>query len=108
MQYDLDVRSDHKTLFLLIRRILIEDFKLLETRKQRITSYSTPNGGVCHMRTTKSGVDIGFLKGIHMIDTYNKLTGTGKVMRVLSIKDAELKIIIHYLSQAIKISTTTR
>ncbi|WP_277815692.1 hypothetical protein [Vibrio genomosp. F10] len=43
-----------------------------------------------------------------MIDTYNKLTGTGKVMRVLSIKDAELKIIIHYLSQAIKISTTTR
>lgn len=108
MQYEIDVKSDHSVLFLLLRKILIEEFKLLETRKQRITSYSGPCGGVCHMRTTKSGVDIGFLKGIYMVDTYNKLTGTGKVMRVLPIETVELKIITHYLTQAIKINTTIR
>ena len=108
MQYEVDVKSEHSALFLLLRNILIEDYKLLETRKQRITSYSDPCGGVCHMRTTKNGVDIGFLKGVHMVDTYNQLTGTGKVMRVLPIKTVELKVITHYLTQAIDINRAIR
>jgi len=36
------------------------------------------------MRTMEHGIDIGFLKGIHLEDKNQLLAGSGKVMRVLS------------------------
>ncbi|UGA55701.1 hypothetical protein [Vibrio sp. VB16] len=105
MQYDIDIKSEHKSLFVFTRKILIEHYRLIETRKQRITSYSDANGGICHMRTTKNGVDIGFLKGVHMIDTYKMLTGSGKVMRVLSMDSPDVDGVSYYLDQAIKINS---
>ncbi|MEZ8826674.1 hypothetical protein AB6E04_20155 [Vibrio amylolyticus] len=104
MQYDKDIQSDHKALFGLVRNLMIEHFKFVETRKQRITTYSNSNGGICHMRTTKEGLDIGFLKGARMTDTHLRLVGTGKVMRVLPVKAFDLAIITHYLEQAVSIN----
>jgi hypothetical protein len=38
------------------------------------------------MRGMKHGIDIGFLKGTRMENKYSLLSGTGKVMRVLSME----------------------
>lgn len=83
MQFDIDMKSAHKDLFMSVRKLLIEHYKLTETQKDKITTYSNDKGGICHMRTMKHGIDIGFLKGIYMTDKHNLLTGTGKVMRIL-------------------------
>jgi hypothetical protein len=106
MQFDTDLNSEHKLLFNLVRKILVEDYKLTETKKERITTYSDNLGGICHMRTMKHGVDIGFLKGVHMQDQYGLLTGSGKVMRVLPIRELNIPHMQYYLDQAIKINAS--
>lgn len=83
MQFDIDMNSEHKKLFISARNLLIEHYKLNEVKKDRITTYSDETSGICHMRTMKHGIDIGFLKGARMEDKYGFLTGTGKIMRVL-------------------------
>ena len=63
MQFDKDIASEFKDLFLRAREILLSYDGIVETKKERITSYSNENGGICHMRTMPYGVDFGFLKG---------------------------------------------
>lgn len=104
MQFDIDMNSEHKTLFISARKLLIEQYKLNEVKKDRITTYSDDVSGICHMRTMKHGIDIGFLKGVHMEDKHGCLMGTGKVMRVLPMASLEVERIKYYLDQAIKIN----
>jgi hypothetical protein len=104
MQFDIDMMSAHKELFISARKLLIEVYQLTEVKKDRITTYSDDRGGICHMRTMKHGVDIGFLKGAAIDDKYEILTGTGKVMRVLSMSTIDIEIIQYYMDQAIKIN----
>ena len=104
MQFDIDMKSEHKTLFNLVRKVLLEDYGLQETKKERITTYSDGFGGVCHMRTMKYGIDIGFLKGARMDDEHDLLTGSGKVMRVLPIRELNITQIKYYVDQAIMIN----
>lgn len=106
MQFDIDIKSEHKLLFNSARVILLEKFKLKETKKDRITTYSDDNGGICHMRTMKYGIDIGFLKGARMEDKYSLLTGSGKVMRVLPIRELDLDTVQYYVEQAITINAS--
>ena len=106
MQFDIDIKSEHKELFNSARQILIDNYSLKETKKNRITSYSDDNGGICHMRTMKHGIDIGFLKGVHLEDQYGLLTGSGKVMRVLSINELKVTQIQYYVDQAIAINAS--
>lgn len=103
MQFDIDINSTHKELFLSVRKLLIEDYQLKEIKKDRITTYSDDNGGICHMRTMPHGIDIGFLKGTRMEDKYSLLTGIGKVMRVLSLAILDTDCVKYYVDQAIKI-----
>ena len=79
MQYDKDLESEHKELFLEAREFLLSFNGIIETRKERITTYSNEKGGICHMRTMPYGIDFGFLKGAKMEDPFNLLTGNGKV-----------------------------
>lgn len=58
------------------------------------------------MRTMQHGIDIGFLKGVHMEDQYGLLTGSGKVMRIISMKELNVIQVQYYVDQAIKINTT--
>ena len=103
-QFDKDMTSPYRELFLEIREYLISEFQLVETRKPRITTYSNADGSICHLRTMPQGVDIGFLKGAKMIDDHNRLSGNGKVMRVLSVKQFEEPIFKFYLDQAIELN----
>jgi len=105
MQFDTDMKSEHKELFMSARKLLIEYYKLNETKKDRITTYSDDKSGICHMRTMKHGIDIGFLKGARMEDKYGLLTGTGKVMRVISLDKLDTKRVKYYIDQAIYINT---
>jgi hypothetical protein len=104
MQYDIDMTSKHKSLFLQIRSFLLSLYDINEKKKDRITTYSNSKGGICHMRTMPYGVDIGFLKGAKMEDGLNALSGNGKAMRVLKIMDFDQNVIEYYLRQAIEIN----
>ncbi len=91
-------------LFNSVRKILINDYYLKETKKDRITTYLDDLGGICHMRTMKHGIDVGFLKGARMEDQYGLLTGSGKVMRVLPIRELNVTQVRYYIDQAIMIN----
>jgi len=106
MQFDKDLQSEHKNLFLQARELLLSFEGITETKKERITTYSNKKGGICHMRTMPYGVDFGFLKGAKMTDEYSLLTGKGKAIRVLPQKGGlHKKVITHYINQAIEIDT---
>jgi hypothetical protein len=104
MQFDIDLKSEHHALFLAVRVLLIKEHKLTEVKKERITTYSDKNGGICHLRTMKHGIDIGFLKGAQMSDAEGKLTGTGKVMRIFSMTEFDAARIDEFVKQAVLIN----
>jgi len=107
VQFDIDINSKHKKLFLDARELLLK-YGLVETKKDRIMTYSDKNGGVCHMRTMVHGIDIGFLKGARMEDKHGLLTGGGKVMRVLPLTSINTIQIEYYVNQAIKINAKSK
>lgn len=100
MQFERDRQSEHWPLFEAVREILLSMDGVIETKKPRITTYRNSNGGICHMRTMPHGIDLGFLKGAKINDTYGVLTGKGKVMRVLPLSELDVPLIRHYLEQA--------
>lgn len=108
MQYEKDLLSEHKELFLKTRELLLSFNEIVETRKERITTYANRYGGICHMRTMSYGIDIGFLKGAKMNDELDLLKGKGKVMRVLPLKCFAPKEISYYINQAIEINTKSK
>jgi hypothetical protein len=103
-QFDKDMSSSYRALFLTIREHLLTEVGLQETQKPRITTFSNAGGGICHLRTMPHGVDIGFLKGAKMADAPDQLLGNGKAMRVLSISSFDETVLDYYLSQAIKLN----
>ena len=103
MQFERDMKSEHWPLFEAVREILLSMDGVVETKKPRITTYGNANGGICHMRTMSHGIDLGFLKGVKINDTYGLLTGKGKVMRVLPVRELNEPLIRHYLDQAVEI-----
>jgi hypothetical protein len=100
MQFDIDMASTNKDLFMRVREVLLSYEGMIETRKPRITTYSFGKGGICHMRTMPHGVDIGFLKGARMADQHSRLHGNGKAMRILPLAKVEADIIDYYVCQA--------
>jgi hypothetical protein len=105
MQFDKDLESEFKDLFLQAREILLSYEGIVETKKERITTYSKEKGGICHMRTMPYGIDFGFLKGVKMEDKYGVLTGKVKAIKVLPQKDKLNKEIFNYfITQAIEIN----
>lgn len=105
MQFDKDLQSEYKALFLEARDLLLSYKNISETKKTRITTYSSSKGGVCHLRTMPHGVDIGFLKGSRLKDEQGLLTGTGKAIRVLSFTRFDKEQLCYYINQAIAINT---
>lgn len=104
MQFELDMQSLHQKLFCQVRELLLSFEEIQETKKKRITTYSTEKGGVCHLRAMPHGIDVGFLKGTKMEDSYNLLVGKGKAVRVLSLSEFNEKIIRDYVVQAIQLT----
>jgi hypothetical protein len=104
MQYEKDLKSEHKELFLEAREFLLSFDGIIETKKERITTYSNKKGGICHIRTMPNGIDFGFLKGAKMKDGLGLLTGKGKAIRVLQQKELNKKTVEYYINQAIEIN----
>jgi len=104
MQYNIDVQSVYKNLFLDVRKLLLSNLEIFETKKERITTYADKNGGICHLRTMDYGIDIGFLKGIHLEDKLSLLHGKGKRIRVLSLKGYHEIVLLYYIEQALTIN----
>ncbi len=104
MQFDIDMESKHKNLFLETRKYLLSLEGVKEIKKERITTYSNAKGGLCHLRTMAHGIDIGFLKGVKIVDTMELLTGKGKTLRVLPLKEYNEEIISFYMEQALTIN----
>lgn len=104
MQFDKDIQSEHKDLFLSAREFLLSFDGVIETKKDRITTYRNKKGGICHIRTMPYGIDFGFLKGAKMKDDLELLTGKGKSIRVLPLKELNEKVVEYYLNQAIDIN----
>ena len=102
MQYDNDMESPHKELFLLVRKQVLEIKDTAEIKKEKITTYSYNDSGLCHIRTMPHGVDVGFLKGAYFSDKYGLLHGETKRMRVLSLKKNMKNELKYYLSEAVK------
>jgi hypothetical protein len=106
MQFDVDAQSVHADLFMTVRQFMLENYDLSEIKKDRITTYSDKNGGICHMRTMKYGVDVGFLKGVRMKDDLAQLSGSGKLMRVLAIKEFDKQKLKYFFDQAIMLNAS--
>jgi len=105
MQFDKDLKSEFRDLFLRARKILLSYEGIVETKKERITTYSNSKGGICHIRTMPYGIDFGFLKGAKMEDNYGVLTGKGKAIRVLPQKgELNEEIINYFIKQAVEIN----
>ncbi|WP_271405594.1 hypothetical protein [Tenacibaculum soleae] len=104
MQYNKDLQSPHKALFLKARAFLLSFDGIIETKKERITTYANKNGGICHLRTMPYGIDFGFLKGAKMKDELGLFTGKGKVIRVLPVKEFDKNVVTYYIKQAIEIN----
>ncbi|MFT5208294.1 MAG: hypothetical protein ACI9CE_000008 [Flavobacterium sp.] len=104
MQFDKDMNSIHKNLFLETQSFLLSIDKIEEIKKERITTYSSDGVGLCHMRTMDYGIDLGFLKCAKMKDEHGLLKGKGKVMRVLSLASFDREIFEYYISEAIDVN----
>ena len=105
MQFDKDLQSAYKDLFLQARELLLTFEGIIETKKERITTYSNAKGGICHLRTMPYGVDFGFLKGAKMEDKYKLLTGKGKAISILPQKgELNERVIKYFVNQALEIN----
>ena len=101
MQYEKDITSPFVSLFQEVRSILLELDGIEEQRKRRITTYLGEKGGLCHVRTTATAVDIGFLKGAKFVDEHHLLKGNGKALRVLSLEKMDRELVNYYLKQGL-------
>lgn len=101
MQYEKDLESTHKELFLAARNMLLAINGVEEVKKEKITTYSYNGSGLCHMRTMPHGIDVGFLKGVLLEDKYGLLHGETKRMRVLSMETLQRKELTYYINEAI-------
>ncbi len=102
MQFDKDLESPFRDLFLTIRDSICSNSGVEELKKDRITAYSYNGSGLCHLRTMPDGVDIGFLKGAIFKDKYKLLSGNTKRMRVLTLDSLKQKELDYYLDQALQ------
>lgn len=105
MQFDKDVESLNKDLFLSVRDTLLNYEGIDEVKKDKITTYSYGGSALCHLRTMPHGVDIGFLKGAFIDDTIGKLHGKTKRMRVLSLHSHQEQELRFYIDAAVALNS---
>lgn len=108
MQLTKDLASEHRALFQEVRALLLSVEGITEIRKERLTAYATCHGGICHLRTTDHGIDIGFLHGARMTDGLRLLSGSARAMRVLSLKEKNEPALMYYITQAMQLCRTAK
>lgn len=104
-QFQNDLESNQKNLFLQIREVLLSYKQMMELQKSIITTYANDNGPICNMRTMGKQVEITFLKGIKLKDKYKLLSGTGKEMRSMTLSEFDEELLEYYIDQAVVINS---
>jgi hypothetical protein len=104
-KFEEDFETGNKNLFLEIRDIIISYPQMTEIQKSIVTTFANIDGPICNMRSADLAVEITFLKGIKMKDKYKLLTGSGKEMRTITIKEFNEDLIRYYIDQAILINS---
>ena len=101
MQFEKDLLSFYAPLFKALRERLLSVEGITELKKDRITTYHYKGSALCHLRTVKDGVDIGFLRGAFFTDKFKRLQGQQKRLRVITLTRFEKDMLDYYLQQAL-------
>ena len=103
MQFDKEMQSPHRDLFLQVRELLLDFDGVFERRNPKTTSYWTNKGCVCHIKSTKAGIDLGFTRGVLMEDAFGRLSGNRKFKRHLLLREMEENVLTYYVVQALEL-----
>ena len=106
MRFDEDLGSQYAELFLATREFIMGCIGdgVSEKQSKCITSYFSPLGGICYIKTEPNGVRIGWFRGAHMKDKYALLGGKGKMLRGHTIKTLgakEREALTYYIKESI-------
>ncbi len=106
MRFDEDLSSLYAELFLATREFIMERIGdgVSEKQSKCITSYFSPLGGICYIKTEPNGVRIGWFRGAHIDDKYALLGGKGKTLRGHTIKTLDKKeqeALAYYIEESV-------
>lgn len=105
MQIDIDLAGEYSEVFLYVREVLLSYSQMKEVPKAKLTSFFCEGSGICYLRTKKEkGLIIALFKGVLLKDEYNLLSGQGKTIRHMYMKnkqDIKKSILKEYFQDAI-------
>ena len=87
MQFDIDMRSEYQDIFKKLRELILSYPQMRELKNAKQTSYSDEFGVVIMLRGSKNGFVLSFGRGAKLATKFPQLSGNGKVVRQLIIKD---------------------
>ena len=90
-QYDIDINTELKELFQVVRGIILSYPYIREIRNAKQTSYRDEYSTVVMMRVRGDVLVLAFAKGFKLQEKYSMLEGSGKIVRHLYLRSmAEL------------------
>lgn len=106
MQYSKDANSPLAELFLEIEALVCKYVgdDIQKKYSKNITTYFSSLGSFCYIKTYDDYVHIGWFRGVHIEDSYNLLSGSGKTIRAQKIKkltSTTKKAIKYYIEETI-------
>lgn len=89
MQYEIDITSEHRNLFLYLREIILSHIKISEVKNAKQTSYKDGYSTVCMMRVRQGLVRVSFANGTKMQEQFPLLKGDSKIVRYLEFREVK-------------------
>ena len=103
MQFDIDMRGEYQDIFKALRELMLSYPQISELKNAKQTSYSDEFGVVIMLRGSKNGFVLSFARGAKLATKFPQLTGDGKVVRQLVIKNKsnlDLKLVKELLEES--------
>ena len=103
MQFDIDMRGEYQDIFKALRELILSYPQISELKNAKQTSYSDEFGVVIMLRGSKNGFVLSFGRGAKLATKFPQLTGNGKVVRQLIVKDINslnLKLVKELLEES--------
>ncbi len=104
MQFEIDIQTDHKNLFLHLRSLILAFACITEKRNAKQTSYYDNYSAVCFLRVRRNRVRLTFANGAKMSEQFIALLGTAKIVRYLeftAIEDVNEEEIIKMIEESL-------
>ena len=87
MQFDIDIKGEYKDIFIELRKLILWYPQMSELKNAKQTSYSDKFGVVVMLRGSKNAFVLSFGRGTKLVSKFPQLSGNGKVVRQLIVKD---------------------